>query len=96
MSGHHGDSARCAYQPRPATQAGDAEGREFAAVAPRPPGDDHDGEVGERVTGVDDHHGLHARASRLPGVTAHLPVAGHDALPWRWAGIWRAFSSSRR
>ena len=77
-------------------EAGDAEGREFAAVAPRPPGDDHGGEFGERVTGADDHHGLHARASGLAGVAAHPPVAGHDALPWRWAGIWRAFSSSRR
>jgi len=89
-TGQHGRPERRERGVRVPSQAGDgqrrAQGRKLAPVPPYTPADDHEGEFGERVTGVDDHHGLHARAPRPPGVPAHLPVAAHGASRWSWEG----------
>ena len=65
---HHGDSGRECGPPARVRgvqhprgergHRGDGERGEFGAVPPQPPGEDHDDQVGQRVAGVDDDHGL--------------------------------------
>ena len=74
----------------------DPERGERGAVPECPPGDDHGGEFGERVTRVDDHHGLKAVPSRPAGLSAHPAVYRHGRLREPAEGISGVSSSSRR
>ena len=60
-------------------QACGGEGGEFGAVAPQEAGEGDDDDVGERVAGVHDDHGLHAVAAHFPGRAAHPAGIGHES-----------------